>query len=240
MPRAAPAETNRSRRDASTFALRLGSTYLASVEIAGDLMSAHAQRFERAIALFDAANAEDPRQDQDGGQAVPRELLYARRMSEMLERYAPEASEVVKLAVRAQHIQRWKTPRDRYPMDRTGYLQWRAEASRLHAGTAAQLLKQAGYDDETVERVKAAVGKKGLKVNLETQLLEDVADLVFIEHHMLAFVGQKPDYGEEKWLDIIRKTWRKMSGRAHEFVLSGGIRLPEPLVHLIQEAIAGA
>ncbi len=203
-------------------------------------MSVHAERFACAIALFDAAHAEDPRLDEDGGQAVPRELLYALRMTEMLGRFAPEASEVVKLAVRAQHIQRWKTPRDAYPMDRTGYLQWRTEASRLHAEMTGRLMKEVGYDDETVERVKAAVGKKGLRVNPETQLLEDVADLVFIEHYMLDFAGQKQDYGEEKWLDIIRKTWRKMSGRAHEFALSGKVRLPDPLVPLIEKAIADA
>lgn len=201
---------------------------------------ADAQRFDRAIALIDAANAEDPRMDTDAdGQSVPYELLYGRRMSEMLARYAPEANEVVQLAVRAQHIQRWKTPRESYPMDRQGYLAWRTGLYKFHAETAGALLKQAGYDDEIIERVKKAVGKRELKVNAETQMLEDVADLVFIEHYMLAFAGKKADYSEEKWLDIIRKTWKKMSQRAHEFALSGKLKLPEPLVPLIQKAIAG-
>ncbi len=200
-------------------------------------MSADHERFARAISLFDAANSEDPRLDQDGGEAVPRELLYARRMSEMLERYAPEAPETVKLAVRAQHIQRWKTPRESYPMDRAGYMQWRIGLYAFHAETAARLMKEADYDDATIERVKLVVGRKGLKQNPETQMLEDVTDLVFIEHYMLEFAGSKPDYSEEKWLDIIRKTWRKMSDRAHEFALSGRVRLPTPLVPLIKKAI---
>jgi len=161
-------------------------------------------------------------------------------MSEMLGRYAPDASEAVQLAVRAQHIQRWKTPRSNYPMDRNGYLQWRTGLYKFHADTAGQLMKQAGYDDAMIERVKTAVGKKGLKVNPETQLLEDVTDLVFIEHYMLEFAGQKPDYSEEKWLDIVRKTWKKMSDAAHAFALSGKLRLPEPLVPLITKAITGA
>jgi hypothetical protein len=203
-------------------------------------MSFDQQRFERAIALFDAANSEDPRQDAGpDGKPVPRELLYARRMSEMLERFAPDASEAVKLAVRAQHIQRWKTPRDSYPMDRNGYLQWRTGLYKFHAETAGRLMKDAGYDDEMIERVKTAVGKKGLKVNSETQMLEDVIDLVFIEHYMLGFAGQKPDYNEEKWLDIIRKTWKKMSDSAHAFALGGKIKLPEPLVPLITKALGG-
>jgi hypothetical protein len=196
-------------------------------------------RLERAFALFDAANAEDPRLDQDGGEAVPRELLYSRRMSAMLERFAPEASDVVKLAVRAQHIRRWAVPRDSYPMDRTGYLRWRTRLYGFHAETAGRLLKEAGYDDETIGRVETAVAKRGIKSNAETQFLEDVADLVFLEHYMLGFAGRNPDYSEDKWLDIIRKTWRKMSDRARRFALSGEVHLPEPLLPLIEKAVAG-
>jgi hypothetical protein len=204
-------------------------------------MSFDRQRFERALALFDAANAEDPRQDVGpDGQPVPRELLYGRRMSEMLGRFAPDASEAVQLAVRAQHIQRWKTPRSNYPMDRNGYLQWRTGLYKFHAETAGQLMKQAGYDEDMIERVKTAVGKKGLKVNPETQMLEDVTDLVFIEYYMLEFAGQKPDYSEAKWLDIVGKTWKKMSDAAHAYALSGKLKLPEPLVPLITKAVTGA
>lgn len=202
-------------------------------------MSFDAQRFARAIALFDAANAEDPRMDKGpDGKEVPRELLYAQRMTEMIDRFAPNASEAARLAVRAQHIQRWKTPRESYPMDRNGYLQWRTGLYKFHAETAGRLMKEAGYDDETIEKVKTAVGKKALKVNPDTQLLEDVTDLVFIEHYMLEFAGKKSDYSEEKWLDIIRKTWQKMSSAAHEFALAGKIRLPEPLVPLIVKAVS--
>jgi hypothetical protein len=202
-------------------------------------MTATSQRYERAIALFDVANAEDPRLDKGpDGKEIPYELLYAQRMTDMIDRFAPGASEAAKLAVRAQHIQRWKTPRNSYPMDRNGYLQWRTGLYKFHAETAGRLMKEAGYDDETIEQVKTAVGKKGLKVNPDTQLLEDIADLVFIEHYMLAFAGQKPGYSEEKWLEIIRKTWKKMSPAAHEFALAGKIKLPEPLVPLIVKAVS--
>lgn len=198
------------------------------------------QRFERAIALFDYANGEDPRRDMGpDGNPCPRELLYSRRMTEMLERFAPDASESARLAVRAQHIQRWKSPRESFPMDRNGYLQWRTQLYKFHADTAGRLMQEAGYDEQTIERVKKAIGKRGLKVNRETQLLEDVTALVFIEHYMLEFVGQKPDYSEDKWLGIIRKTWEKMSAGAHAFALSGKLPLPETLVPLIKKAVAG-
>jgi hypothetical protein len=196
--------------------------------------------YENTVALIDAANAEDPRMDSVDGKPVPRELLYGQRMTEMIGRYAPEADDVMKLAVRGQHIQRWKTPRSSYPMTREGYLAWRTGLYKFHAEMVGQLMKQAGWDDASIERAKQAVGKRALKVNPDTQMLEDVTDLCFIEHYMLEFASQHAEYSEEKWLDIIRKTWKKMSPRAHEFALSGKLKLPAPLVPLITKAVTGA
>jgi hypothetical protein len=195
------------------------------------------QCYQAAIAAIDKANAEDPNRETADGREYPKELLYSQRMTEMQERYIPDASEAVKLAVRAQHIQRWKIPRSSYPMDKQGYLQWRTGLYKFHADAVGEIMKKAGYDDEMMERVRKIVGKKGLKVNPETQLMEDVVDLVFIEHYLTGFVAQHPEYDEAKWIPIIRKTWQKMSSNAHEFALSGNIRLPEALVPLILKAV---
>lgn len=193
--------------------------------------------FHAAIAAFDQSNSEDPNSETSDGVELPKELLYAQRMSEMQQRYAPDAPEAVRLAVRAQHIQRWKIPRGNYPMDRTGYLQWRTGLYKFHADTAGRIMQQAGYGEEMINRVKAILSKKGLKVNPETQLMEDVADLIFLEHYLAWFAAQHPEYDEEKWIKIIHKTWQKMSPRAHEFVLAGKIKLPETLVPLILKAV---
>ena len=193
--------------------------------------------YQAAIAAFDQANSEDPNKELHAGKEYPKELLYALRMTEMQERYAPEASEAVKLAVRAQHIQRWKSPRSDFPMDRPGYLQWRTGLYKLHSETASNLMKQVGYDYEMAERVKAIISKKGLKINPETQLMEDIIDLVFIENYMLHFAGKHPEYDEAKWIEIVKKTWQKMSSRAHDFALAGKIKLPEALVPLILKAV---
>ncbi|OGS91769.1 MAG: hypothetical protein A2Z95_00250 [Gallionellales bacterium GWA2_60_18] len=195
------------------------------------------EHYRAAIAAFDQANAKDPNRETDDGNEYPKELLYAQRMTAMLERYAPEASEALKLAVRAQHIQRWKIPRSDYSMDKPGYMLWRTTLYKFHAETAGNLMKEAGYGDDMIARVKNIVSKKELKTDPETQLMEDVADLVFIEHYMLAFAGQHPDYDEAKWLQIIKKTWQKMSPRAHEFALAGKIKLPEALKPLILKAV---
>ncbi len=203
-------------------------------------MSQQQQYFDKAIALIDAANSEDPNQETVDGKAWPKELLYSHRMSGMLQRYTPDADDAIKLAIHAQHIQRWKSVRSEYPEGRQGYLQWRTGLYKFHAETTAKFLSQAGYDEDFIERVKQAVGKRALKVNPDTQLLEDVADLVFIEHYMLDFAGKHPEYDEEKWLDIIRKTWKKMSDRAQQFALSGNIILPESLIPLIQKAVSGS
>jgi len=203
-------------------------------------MSQQQSVFDKAIALIDAANSEDPNRVAVDGKDWPKEFLYSHRMSDMLQRFAPDAADAMKLAIRAQHVQRWKSPRDAYSMDRIGYLKWRKDLYKFHANTAADLLAQAGYDEDVIGRVKQAVAKQRIKENPDTQLLEDVTDLVFIEHYMLAFVDRHPDYDEEKWLDIIRKTWKKMSDRAQQFALSGSIRLPETLVPLIQKAVASS
>jgi hypothetical protein len=195
------------------------------------------QHYQAAIEAFDRANAQDPNKEMDNGKEYPKELLYSQRMTEMQERFAPDASEAVKLACRAQHIQRWKSPRSDYPMDKKGYMLWRTNLYKFHAETAGTLMQEVGYDDEMIARVKTIVGKKELKTNPETQLMEDVVDLTFIEHYMLHFASQKPDYDEARWIVIIKKTWDKMSDSAHQFALSGKIKLPEALVPLILKAV---
>ena len=197
-------------------------------------MTADPACFAAALERFDAANARDPNRE-DGR---PRELLYAERMSAMLERFAPEADAAVRLAVRAQHIERWKTPRTSYPEGRAGYLAWRAGLYEFHAETAARLLAEAGYDEGTIARVRNAIAKRGLKANPDSQLVEDVAALVFLEHYLAGFAAQHADYDEGKWTGILVKTWRKMSPAAREFALSGKLHLPEALAPLVVKAVS--
>jgi len=203
-------------------------------------MSQKQSTYNKARALIDAANSADPNRVTADGNEWPKELLYSERMSDMLERYKPDADDAMKLAIRAQHIERWKSPRNAYPMDRIGYLKWRKDLYKIQANTAAKLLLEAGLGDKEVDRVRNSVAKKNIKGNPDTQLLEDVTDLVFMEHYMQEFVGKHPDYTEEKWIEIIQKTWHKMSSNAHEFALSGAIKLPEPLVPLVQKAVSDA
>ncbi len=193
--------------------------------------------FDKAIALIDAANREDPNTEFDNGKNWPKELLYAQRMSEMLERFAPKADEAVKLAVRAQHIQRWESPRSDYPMNRKGYHQWRAALCRFHADTAAKLLEKAGYDQTFATRVKQIVGKQSPNTNPDSQLLEDVAGLVFLDHYLTDFVADHPEYDETKWNDIIRRVWNKLSDKAHQFIQAGHVKLPDSKRHLIKKVL---
>lgn len=194
--------------------------------------------FEKAIELIDAANAQDPNTESSDDKDWPKELLYSHRMSDMLARFNPDADGAQQVAIRAQHIERWKSPRSNYPMDRVGYLKWRKDLYVMQADTCAELMRQAGCEEEDVKRAWTAVAKKNIKTNPDSQLLEDIADLTFIEHYMEAFAGKHPDYSEEKWIEIIQKTWNKMSDGAQQFALSGSVRLPEPLIPLIQKAVA--
>lgn len=166
---------------------------------------------KQAFDSFDAYNAKDPNQEKHEGKEIPKELLYAQRMSAWLDRYSPNAAEHVQLAARCQHIGRWEIPRKNYPMDRKGYLQWRNQLKFHHAEIAEKILNECGYSQDIIESVKFLLLKKELQKNPETKLLEDVICLVFIEFYLEAFANQ---YEEEKVVDIIKKTLKKMSPRA--------------------------
>lgn len=196
-------------------------------------MSFTDQQLQQAFAAFDAANREDPNTEVVAGQAQPKELVYAQRMSQQLNEFCADASPVVQLAARAQHICRWKIPRTDYPMDRPGYHRWRTELGKFHADTAAAILAKQGIDPELIERVKTLLQKRKLKQDPEVQLLEDVVCLVFIRHYLADFARK---HDEEKLLDIIRKTWKKMSPKGQEAALS--LALPEDLTTLITRAVA--
>lgn len=190
-------------------------------------------KFEAAIRLFDEANTLDPNKEVFEGKSYPKELLYATRMTNKLNEFAPDASEELKLAVRCQHICRWEIPRDSYEMNRTGYLKWRKSLYKFHAEKAGEILNSVGYDVSLIDNVKSLLKKKQLKKNSETQLLEDVICLVFLEHYFEKFSKK---YSEEKLIDIVQKTWAKMSPNGHEAALK--LNYPAPITALIQKALA--
>jgi Domain of unknown function (DUF4202) len=195
-------------------------------------MSADAERFTKAMQRFDAANAEDPQQEVVEGVAYPKELLYAQRMTAWLDRFAPDASEALRLAARCQHIRRWMIPRQDYHMDRRGYLLWRTGLAKFHADTAAKILREVGYENEIIGRVCALLLKEGLKRDPEVQCLEDVICLVFLECYCAAFAKE---HDAAKVLPVIRKTWDKMSPRGHEVVRTLG--LPREVHQLVEAAL---
>lgn len=174
--------------------------------------------FNRCVALFDAANAQDPNIEQWEGAPIAKELLYAQRMSKTLLAFAPDASYALQLAARAQHIERWTSPRSNYPEGRTGYKQWRSELLLYHARRAGELMAQAGAQAEGIARVQYLIQKRSMARDPETQCLEDVICLVFIEHYLAEFAA-KSGYDEAKLIDIIQKTWVKMSPRGQAAAL---------------------
>jgi hypothetical protein len=178
---------------------------------------AESPRLAQAIALFDAENAMDPRTETWNGKTYPKELLYAMRMTERLEAFEPHASDALRLAVRCQHIRRWEIPRTRYPMDRNGYRRWRSELASFHAEIAEDILLRCGHDVETVEHVCDLVRKRRLKKDPEAQTLEDVACLVFLEYYFDDFARE---HDRDKLIEILRKTWVKMSDRGREAALA--------------------
>src|SRR5688572_29352279 len=189
-------------------------------------------RFEKAITTFDAYNLNDPHQEEFEGKMVSKELLYAQRMSHRLDKFYPAAPEYLKLAAHCQHIGRWEIPRESYPQDKKGYLQWRSVLKIHHAKLAEQILISCRYEQEVIDKVKALLIKKELFSNPDTQMLEDVICLVFIEHYLEDFAEK---HEPKKVVDILGKTLKKMSPRAIEEAAK--IPVSEKIKLLIHQAV---
>ncbi|MEO1010015.1 MAG: DUF4202 domain-containing protein [Bacteroidota bacterium] len=191
-------------------------------------------KLSQAFQKFDEANAGDPNKETYLGETYPKELLYAEHMTRTLMEFSPNASEALRLAARCQHIRRWEIPRDSYPMDRIGYLKWRNKLKKFHAEIASKIMKEVGYSEDTINEVRLLLEKKGLKKNPDTQTLEDVICLVFLEHYLEEFAKKHP---REKALDILRKTWGKMSKTGQEAALR--LPLSSNSALLVSDALSG-
>ncbi|KAJ5168210.1 uncharacterized protein N7482_003804 [Penicillium canariense] len=192
--------------------------------------------YEIALQRIDAAHSDDPNTITINDRTTPYELHYARQMTLYLERLNPTAGPLLRLAIRAQHLRRWEIPRSSYPATKIGYHSWRGELQRRQAALAEQICVESGYSAADAARVGALVRKADLKKgDADTQTLEDVACLVFLDDQFDQFERQIAD--EEKIVGILRKTWAKMSeaGRAEAL----RIDLSEKGKALVQRALAG-
>jgi len=190
-------------------------------------------RFETTIALIDKANSEDINTFKVAGIDYPKELLYSQRMSRKLLQFDPDASKALQIAARAQHICRWKIARNEYPMDRVGYLKWRETLKLMHAELTVSILDKVGYDSQFKDRVKAIVLKKRIKKNEESQTLENTICLVFLDYYFEEFATK---HDENKVINILKKTWLKMSDKGHEAALK--LPFSDSSLTLVKRAIS--
>jgi hypothetical protein len=174
------------------------------------------KRFERAIARFDEENSKDPNSELVDGKPQPRELIYAKRLTDWVRKLAVNLSEVLLLAARSQHICRWAIPRSAYPMDKPGYLKWRTELKKFHATKAGEILREIGYEEETIRKVQDLNLKKNFPKDPECRVLEDALCLVFLEFQFADLVSRSE---EPKMINAVQKTWIKMSQRGREEAL---------------------
>ncbi|NLH80255.1 MAG: DUF4202 domain-containing protein [Phyllobacteriaceae bacterium] len=195
------------------------------------------ERLAAIFAAIDAENAEDPKTIEVGGTTRPYAQVYGEWMSERLETLAPDASEHLRIAARAQHIRRFDMPRSTQPMDKPGYFAWRNALKVHHAEVVGRLMAEAGYDRADVDRVGQLVRKERIKRDPEAQTVEDCASLVFLEHEYAEFGDKYPD---AKIVDIVAKTWVKMSEAGHAQALTLVPLLPERLQKLTVQAVTGA
>ena len=182
-------------------------------------MAPNTEKLLKAFAAIDTANSLDPKSVIVDGVSRPANLIYGRRMTAELERFAPGASEELQIAARGQHIERWIIPRSQYPMERQGYHRWRLALRDHHAARLSAILADLSYDQATIARVASIVRKERPKEDADVQTLEDVICIVFVKYELAAFAGRYAD-DDTKLADILAKTWRKMSEPGHQAVLA--------------------
>ncbi|MCG8557118.1 MAG: DUF4202 domain-containing protein, partial [Proteobacteria bacterium] len=198
-------------------------------------MTNPSQRFQDALDRFDQAHREDPKTVVARGAEVQWSLLYHRRLSHWVGALDGQASEALRLAARCQHLRRWTIPRSDFPEGVTGYKRWRNRLAQFHADAAAAVLQDVGYEEAVIARVRDLLIKKSLKRDPEVQLFEDAICLTFLENEFASFAAK---HDEDKLVNIVRKTWRKMSATGHRKALELAAQLPEPQRNLIEKALA--
>lgn len=188
---------------------------------------------KQAIEAIDAKNAKDPNLEKSDGEMLPKELVYSQRMTAHLLAFEPAASEELQVAARAQHICRWKSPREDYPMDRIGYLKWREDLKKMHAKLTAEILENLDFEKEFIDRVQFLIKKKLIKKDDSSQTLEDVICLVFLQYYFEDFAAK---HKEDKVIDIVQKTWAKMSEKGQAAALK--LPLSKTTLELVGKALA--
>ncbi|MBI2925641.1 MAG: DUF4202 domain-containing protein [Verrucomicrobia bacterium] len=173
-------------------------------------------RFDAALRRFDEENGRDPNREVVAGVSQPRELLYARRLTDWVRALCPAASEVLLLAARCQHLCRWMIPRGDYPLTRAGYLKWRTDLKHFHAQKAGEILCQVGYSEDIVARVQALNLKKNFPDDPESRVLEDALCLVFLQFQFAELANKT---AEDKMISAIQKVWKKMTRQAQTLAL---------------------
>jgi hypothetical protein len=188
-------------------------------------------RFADACARFEAAHREDPEPHAGGTWSTH----YHARVAHYVDHLDPSASEALRLAARCAHIRRWSIPRESRAPGRSGYKQWRSELARFHGEQAAEILAAAGYDEDTIERVRGILAKRRLSSDPEVQTFEDALCLVFLEDELEELAAR---HDEAKLAGILSKTWNKMSARGREEAMVLVARLPAPLQALVRSAVS--
>jgi hypothetical protein len=180
-------------------------------------------RFAAALRRFEEENSRDPNRVTVNGQTYPREVIYARWLSDWVLKLSPRASEPLRLAAHCQHLCRWMIPRESYPPTRAGYLRWREALKQFHAQKAGEILRELGYPEDVVQPVQQLNLKKDFPNDPEGRVLEDALCLVFLEHQLTELAGKTSD---EKMINALQKSWKKMTsaGQAEALKLSYGPR----------------
>jgi len=194
-------------------------------------------QLENVLSAIDEINSQDINQTIVNGESHPKELIYGLRMTACLNEYWPDASELLQIAVRGQHIKRWHLKRSEFEQGKAGYYQWRIALGKFHAQLTASIMVEQGYSAEQAEQTSSIIRKEKLKSNSDSQTLEDVACLVFLSYYFDEFAAKYLEQDNEaKIIRIVQLTWKKMSEQGHDIALT--LNMPAHLGELVAKALA--
>jgi hypothetical protein len=189
-------------------------------------------QLKKVIERIEAGLKEDPRKEKAGGMEGPRDWLFTKRVVEWASKLTPNPSESLLIAAWGHDLHRWRISRESYPMNTVGYHKWRTAQSKLSADETEKILKEVGYDEKTIARVRELILKTTFPEDPESRVLEDADCLAFLETKFESYLDE---WDEPKVIRILKGTLEKMTPAAKE--LAKTIPYSDKALRLIEKAL---
>jgi len=203
---------------------------------------ANREKLEKAIELIDAVNAQDPTVVDFEGQSHPYRLLYSKWVTEWVKKLDPKARDELLILARGRSVESWllkNIDRNNFPPNLGGVRMWQAERRKWQANRLTSIMKEAGYEDESIKLVeeimldrdipdpqdirqfdlKGPLGTTNFRLLEEAcmvQTLRDAEALVFMERN---FPAMADNLSADEVLKVIKRELALISQKCIRLLL---------------------